>query len=80
MNDSGVVLGVSFPSSDVYVWQNGRMTDVTKVVLRKDPQLRLVSVGGINDRGQIAGQACELVSGTCPASNPTLVAVLIEGI
>jgi uncharacterized membrane protein len=80
VNDSGVVLGVSFPSSDVYVWQNGSMTDVTKVVLRKDPQLRLVSVGGINDRGQIAGQACELVSGTCPASNPTFVAVLIEAI
>jgi probable HAF family extracellular repeat protein len=76
INDEGVVLGVSFPSSHVYVWQNGMMTDLTKLVLQSYPQLELVSVGGINDRGEIAGQACELVSGTCPSSGPTLVTFL----
>lgn len=76
VNNNGVVLGVSFPSSDVYVWQAGTMTDLTKLVLQSYPQLKLVSVGGINDRGEIAGQACELVSGVCPASGATLVTFL----
>jgi uncharacterized membrane protein len=76
INNSGVVLGVSFPSSDVYVWQNGTITDLTKVVLQKYPQLRLVSVGGINDSGEIAGQACQLVSGACPSSGATFVTFL----
>jgi uncharacterized membrane protein len=76
INNEDAVLGVSFPSSDVYVWQHGVMTDITKLVLASYPQLQLVSVGGINDRGEIAGQACELVSGTCPTSNPTFVTLL----
>jgi uncharacterized membrane protein len=76
INDSGVVLGVSFPSSHVYVWQNGQMTDLTQLVEESYPQLELVSVGGINDRGQIAGQACELVSSACPPSGATYVTFL----
>ncbi len=76
INDEGTVLGVSFPSSHVYVWQNGMMTDLTKLVLQSYPQLELVSVGGINNRGEIAGQACELVSGTCPSSGATFVTFL----
>ncbi len=76
INNEGVVLGVSFPSSDVFVWQNGTMTDLTLALLKAYPKLRLVSVGGINDRGEIAGQACQLVSGSCPSSNPTLVTFL----
>jgi len=76
INNSGVVLGVSFPSSHVYVWQNGTMTDLTELVQQSYPQLELVSVGGINGRGQIAGQACQLVSGTCPASGATYVTFL----
>jgi uncharacterized membrane protein len=76
INNRGVVIGVSFPSSHVYVWQNGAMTDLTELVLESYPELQLVSVGGINDRGEIAGQACQLVSGVCPPSNPTLVTFL----
>jgi uncharacterized membrane protein len=76
IDNRGEVLGVSFPSSDVYLWQNGTLTDLTKLLAQAYPQLRLVSVGGINDRGEIAGQACELVSSACPSSNPTLVSVL----
>ena len=52
------------------------MTDFTKLVLEAYPQLQLVSVGGINDRGEIAGQACELVSGSCPSSGATYVTFL----
>ncbi len=73
INDSGAVLGVSFPSSHVYLWQNGAMTDFTQLVEQSYPQLEPVSVGGINDSGQIAGQACELVSGECPSSGATYV-------
>jgi uncharacterized membrane protein len=76
INNEGAVLGVSFPSSDVYVWQDQMMTDITKLVAKSYPQLRLVSVGGINDRGEIAGQACELVSGVCPSSGATFVTFL----
>jgi uncharacterized membrane protein len=76
INDNGVVLGVSFPSSHVYVWQNGMLTDFTQLVMQSYPQLEPVSVGGINDSGQIAGQACELVSGACPPSGATYVTFL----
>jgi uncharacterized membrane protein len=76
LNDHGVVLGVSFPSSHVYIWQNGMITDLTALVLLTYPQLQLVSVGGINDRGEIAGQACQLVSGVCPSSGATFVTFL----
>lgn len=76
INDRGDVLGVSFPSSHVYLWRKHHMTDLTALVSKGYPQLELVSVGGINDRGEIAGQACKLVSGACPTSNPTLVTFL----
>jgi uncharacterized membrane protein len=76
INNEGVVLGVSFPSSHVFLWQNGTMTDFTQLVLQSYPQLEPVSVGGINDRGEIAGQACELISGVCPATGATFVTFL----
>ncbi len=76
INDQGVVLGLSFPSSHVFLWQNDTMTDFTALVLQAYPQLEPVSVGGINDRGEITGQACELVSGACPPSNAKLVTFL----
>ncbi len=76
INGDGVVLGVSFPSSHVYLWQDGKITDLTKLVASAYPAFTLVSVGGINDRGEIAGQVCVLVSGSCPASNPTFTAFI----
>src|SRR6185312_12357092 len=72
INDRGVVLGVSFPSSHVYLWKNAKMTDLTKLVATAYPKWELVSVGGINDRGEIAGQACKLMKGACPSSHATL--------
>ena len=77
INDKGAVLGVSFPSSHVYLWQNGSMTDLTALLLQASPSLELISVGGIDDSGVIGGQACVLVSGTCPSSGATFDAVLI---
>jgi len=72
INNRGVVLGVSFPSSHVWLWKNGKTTDFTKLVAKALPKWELVSVGGINDDGTIAGQACKLVNGACPSSNATL--------
>ena len=73
INDAGQVLGVSIPSSHVYLWDHGKTTDITALLAKSYPKLQLVSVGGINDRGVIAGQACELVGGSCPSSNATYV-------
>jgi hypothetical protein len=53
------------------------MTDLTNVALGIYPSVQLVSVGGINDRGEIAGQGCVLVSGSCPSSNATYVTMLL---
>jgi hypothetical protein len=77
INDAGVVLGVSFPSSHVYLWQNGSMTDLTAALLQASPSLELISVGGIDDDGLIAGQACVLVGSACPSSGATFDAVLV---
>jgi hypothetical protein len=55
----------------------GSLTDLTKMLATADPQLRLVSVGGINDRGEIPGQACEPVGSSCPSPNPVFVAALV---
>ncbi|HZZ00694.1 MAG TPA: hypothetical protein VFE36_14085 [Candidatus Baltobacteraceae bacterium] len=72
INNHGVVIGVSFPSSHVWLWKNRKTTDLTKLVATSFPKWQLVSVGGINDDGTIAGQACKLVSGGCPASGAML--------
>lgn len=77
INDDGVVLGVSFPSSHVYLWKNGTMTDLTAALLQASPSLELISVGGINDSGAIGGQACVLVGNACPSSGATFDAVLV---
>lgn len=76
INDRGMVLGVSFPSSHVYLWRHGKMTDLTNLAATAYPKWALVSVGGINDRGEIAGQACKLVKEVCPTSNATLATFL----
>jgi uncharacterized membrane protein len=78
INDDGVVLGVSIPSSHVYLWQNDKTTDLTKLLASAYPAFTLFGVGGINDRGEISGQACMLVGGACPTSNPTLVAFVAK--
>jgi hypothetical protein len=60
----------------VYLWKNGKTSDLTVLVASSYPKLQLTSVGGIDDKGEIAGQACKLVAGSCPSSNATLVTFL----
>jgi probable HAF family extracellular repeat protein len=73
MNDFGQVIGVSFPSSHAFLWQNNKMEDLTNLVGISN-NLMLVSTGDINDRGEITGQACVVSGGVCGSE---LVAVLL---
>jgi probable HAF family extracellular repeat protein len=72
MNNLGQVVGVSFPSSHAFLWQNGVMTDLNKLIAPTS-QFLLVSTGDINNSGEITGQACVVSEGTCTT---TLVAFL----
>lgn len=69
LNDRGQVIGVSFPSSHAFIWQNGVMTDLNTLIPPDSP-LSLISTGDINDRGEITGQACVLSNGSCTSELP----------
>ncbi len=70
INDLGQVVGVSFPSTHAFLYENGRMTDLNSLVPSGSPLL-LLFAGGINNRGEITGQACVIADGGCPAGNET---------
>lgn len=76
INDQGQVVGVSFPSSHAFLWEDGMMTDLNSLVL-PGSSLSLISTGDINDRGEITGQACVLADGVCLSTSetPTFVAI-----
>lgn len=76
INDQGQVVGVSFPSSHAFLWEDGIMTDLNSLVL-PGSSLSLISTGDINDRGEITGQACVLADGVCLSTSetPTFVAI-----
>ncbi len=67
INDQGQVVGVSYPSTHAFLWQNGLMTDLNKLVRSGSP-LVLLAANGINDRGEITGQACVIADGGCPST------------
>jgi len=66
----GQVVGVSFPSTHAFLYENGEMTDLNSLVPSGSPLL-LLFAGGINNRGEITGQACVIADGGCPAGNGT---------
>lgn len=74
INDRGQVVGVSFPSSHAFIWQDGVMTDLNNLI-PPDSSLSLISTGDINDRGEITGQACVLSKGVCTSETPAFLAV-----
>ncbi len=77
INDLGQVLGVSYPSSHVFVWQKGEMTDLNSLLQPGTP-LELISAGGINESGEIAGQACIPSDGVCGPDTPAFLAIPIK--
>lgn len=74
INDHGQIVGVSFPSSHAFLWQDGVMTDLNTLIPSGSP-LSLISTGGINDRGEITGQACVVSKGACTSETPAFLAI-----
>jgi probable HAF family extracellular repeat protein len=74
INDEGQVLGVSFRAGfahpRAFLWQDGVMTDLNTLI-PSDSNLYLISTGGINNRGEITGQACVLINGACLSTSDT---------
>ena len=74
INDKGQIVGVSFPSSHAFIWQDGLMTDLNTLIPTDSP-LELISTGDIDDRGEITGQACVLANGNCTSDQPAFLAI-----
>jgi probable HAF family extracellular repeat protein len=69
INEQGQVVGTSctanFASCRAFIWQNGVMTDLNTIIPPNSP-LYLLDANGINNRGEIAGQAYEQSTGDTP--------------
>jgi probable HAF family extracellular repeat protein len=74
----GQVVGVSFPSSHAFLWQNGVMTDLNSLIAPTS-QFLLISTGDINDSGEITGQACVVSGGVCTTELVAFLAVPKSG-
>jgi probable HAF family extracellular repeat protein len=74
INDRGQIVGVSFPSSHAFIWQDGVMTDLNTLI-PSDSALELIGTGDIDDRGEITGQACVLSNGACTSEEPAFLAI-----
>ncbi len=79
INDRGQVVGISIPSLHAFIYENGKLTDLNNLIPVNSP-LMLLEGGGINDRGEITGQACVIADGSCPAGNntPAYLAIPID--
>jgi probable HAF family extracellular repeat protein len=63
VNDRGEVVGTSYDASDdfanlnltAFLWRNGKMTDLTRLIVGDSPFDLLFFATGINDSGQIVG-------------------------
>ncbi|HEV8017759.1 MAG TPA: hypothetical protein VGP32_04275 [Steroidobacteraceae bacterium] len=81
INDFGQIVGTSFESngsSRVYLWQGGTLYDLNTLVQPNAP-LYLLASGDINDRGEITGLGCVVVSGACGPELHTFVAIVARG-
>jgi probable HAF family extracellular repeat protein len=66
VNDRNQVVGVSLPSLHAFLWQNGSLTDLNKLLV-PGTTLVLTSAQDINDRGEITGQATDPSTGATVA-------------
>ena len=74
INDQGQVVGVSFPSGHAFIYENNKIWDLNSL-LPKDSPLLLLFAGGINDRGEITGEACVIANGACTTDQPAFLAI-----
>lgn len=79
INDRGQVVGISIPSLHAFLYEDGKLTDLNSLIPSDSPLL-LLEGGGINDRGEITGQACVIADGGCPAGSntPAYLAIPID--
>jgi probable HAF family extracellular repeat protein len=79
INDIGQIVGTSFNpntgASRVYLWEQGTLYDLNTLVQANAP-LYLLASGDINDRGEITGLGCVVVSGACGPVLHTFVAIV----
>ncbi|MGA7554662.1 MAG: hypothetical protein WBW54_13010 [Candidatus Acidiferrales bacterium] len=68
INDEGQIVGVSLPSFRAFIYENDKMWDLNGLIAHDSP-LFLIVANGINDRGEITGEACIVVDGGCPLGN-----------
>jgi probable HAF family extracellular repeat protein len=66
INERGQIVGVSFPSTHAFLYEHDRMIDLNALIPHDSPLL-LLAANGISERGEIAGQACVIADGGCPA-------------
>jgi probable HAF family extracellular repeat protein len=87
INNHGQVVGQSFGGPEgarAFVWENGKATDLNALV-SGDAGVYLLYAEGIDDSGDITGQACTFVDNACvlppsPSSpTPTFLAVPQHG-
>jgi probable HAF family extracellular repeat protein len=80
INDEGQIVGLSLPSFRAFIYENGKMWDLNGLIPH-DSSLFLIAANGINDRGEITGQACVIVDGGCPLGNniPAFLAIPKRG-
>ena len=70
INNFDQVVGTSYDAagnSRVFLWQNGKIYDLNKLV-QSDAPLYLLATGDINDRGEITGLGCVVADGGCGAT------------
>jgi probable HAF family extracellular repeat protein len=76
INDERQIVGLSLPSFRAFIYENGKMWNLNGLIPH-DSSLFLIAANGINDRGEITGQACVIVDGGCPLGNniPAFLAI-----
>jgi probable HAF family extracellular repeat protein len=89
INEQGTVIGQSIDSagnSRAVIWQYGVMTSEQGVLpadlnslIPADSALYLAEVNDINDRGEIAGQACVVSDGACGSQIPAVLLIPGQG-
>ena len=62
INDEDQVVGVSYPSSHAFIWQNGTLMDLNTLVA-PGSQYLLIDAQEISDIGVITGEALDTTSG-----------------
>ncbi len=77
INDQGDVVGQSFggpEGSRAFIWRNGVSYDLNTYI-PASASLYLLYAEGIDNSGQITGQACVLSGGACSTDTPAFLAV-----